>query len=75
MTITLRQLLPQVSGTVRVKQPYTYATPDATMFECGENMLRYFTNEELDRNIDTVTVYEGYSTPMLLIIMNEVERP
>lgn len=75
MNITLRQLLPQVAGRVMVKQPYTYTAPDTTIFNSLDDMTQYFSDDELDRYIETVTTYEGYSEAMLLIIMKEVARP
>lgn len=72
MNLTLRQLLPQCKGMARVVQPFTYSVPEVTIFETTENMCRYFSDDELDRYINNVSVHDGFSTPTLMITLVEL---
>lgn len=69
MQLTLRQVLPQLSGQIYVLQPKKGENTDLTIFWSDYNMNTYFTDEELDNEIEYVTA----DCDTLKIIMKEVD--
>lgn len=69
MELTLRQLLPQLSGLIHVVQPKKGEKADLTIFYSDYDTNTYFSNEELDQEIEYVIAIND----TLNITMKEVE--
>lgn len=54
MNLTLRQLLPQLSGMIHVVQPKKGEDSDLTVFWSDEDMNKHFSDDELDNEISFV---------------------
>lgn len=69
MNLTLRQLLPQLSGLIHVMQLKKGEKADLTIFYSDYDMNTYFSNEELDHEIEYVIA----ECDRIKIMMKEVE--
>lgn len=68
MNLTLRQLLPQCIGIVYVVQPFYTGDTNQTVFVSNENMSDSFSDDELDREIESVIAVDD----CLNIMMKEL---